>query len=82
MRLREGYDNEDNTRDRSAMRVKIRVETVEETIIDDELSYNSTDVDTKTSIEATPETTDNSQSITTYNPMADAPDPDIITRSY
>ena len=65
------------------MRETVRVETVEETITDNELSYTSTEEDTETNTKATPpKTTDNSQSNNKYNPMVDAPDPDIITPSY
>ena len=64
------------------MRDKVRVETVEETITNDELSYTSTEEDIKTNTKATPETTHNSQNTTTYNPMADALDLDIIIPLY
>ena len=49
----------------------MRVETVEETITDDESSYTSK-YETKT----------NSDTTSSYNPMADTPDPDISTPSY
>ena len=64
------------------MRDKVRVETVEETFTNNKSSYTSAEEDTETSTKATPETSDNSQSTTTHNPMADAPDLDIITPSY
>ena len=70
LRLRGGYNSEGNNA-RAPKPGTIRVKTVDNSLTDDETSQTS---------EYTTETfTDNTPS---YNPMADAPDLDIITPSY
>ena len=65
------------------MRETARVETVEETINDNELSYNGIEDDTKIDTNTIPpKTTNNSKSNTTYNPMVNEPDSDTIIPSY
>ena len=70
LRLRGGWDPDEN-HTRTPKLGTIRVETVKNSL---------TDVDTSQTSDYTTETlTDDTPS---YNPMADAPDPDIITLSY
>ena len=70
LRLQGGYDHEDN-RDRQNKLGMMRVETVEKSLTDDDSSCTIAHT-TETTIDTT----------LSYNPMADAPDPDIITPSY
>lgn len=70
LRQRGGYEHEDNS-DRPNKLEIMRIETVEESLTDDESSC--------TSAHTTEITTDTTLS---YNPMADAPNPNIITPSY